>query len=228
MASRFAEDAENETEDYKKQIIYGHCALYMDSAIKEGYINSYAFYKRGCYNILAKEFNKAEYDLLKAIDVYEPITPEMEKKYPEKYLKNAFYIANPVKVITAYTKDWQSEIVPNETKESIYYQLGIVELNLGNLKEALENFNMAEPTNKMNPYFYKCRGIINWNLKEYQLAINDYERLTILEKDNAEAYFFKGCCQKSLGLSSGACSSWKKADELGDKRAIKELNEQCR
>ena len=65
-----------------------------------------------------------------------------------------------------------------------------------------------------------------YNLGKSQLAIDDYNRAIRINPDYAGAYVIRGFVKKKLG--EYYCDDYKKACELGEKRACSWFSSQCK
>jgi len=75
---------------------------------------------------------------------------------------------------------------------------------------------------------YAFRGVCKYELKKYQSAIDDFDLALILEPGYAEVYFFRGLSYKELGQGKKACEDWTTAYNLGLKKAIKLIIQNCK
>jgi tetratricopeptide (TPR) repeat protein len=65
-------------------------------------------------------------------------------------------------------------------------------------------------------------------LKNYQLAIEDFNRAIELKADNVGINTFKGYSEYMLGQKENACIDFKKGSELGDSKAEEYIVKYCK
>jgi tetratricopeptide (TPR) repeat protein len=88
----------------------------------------------------------------------------------------------------------------------------------------------CDSTILMNPEHseaYAFRGVCNFNLKNYEEAIADFNLALILVPGYAEVYYFRGFCYKETQQDKLACDDWTMAYNLGLKKAMKLIIKHC-
>ena len=68
---------------------------------------------------------------------------------------------------------------------------------------------------------------LNYDLKNFSEAIDDYTKAIELDSNDAIAYGNRGINKDSIGDLSGACEDWKVAVSLGDEEAKKWITDKC-
>ncbi len=92
---------------------------------------------------------------------------------------------------------------------------GVIASELEQFNEALGYLNRAIEANSQIPDFYLRRGDAYFLLKRYEDARDNYGKVIELDPANAYAYYLRGNARGSLLDKDGACSDWKKAQEMG-------------
>ena len=88
------------------------------------------------------------------------------------------------------------------------------------------NYTKCLRLNPDNADAYNNRGIAYYTLGKYQLAIDDYNRAIRINPDYASAYNNRGIAKENFGKYY--CDDYKKACELGEKRACSWFSSQCK
>ena len=88
------------------------------------------------------------------------------------------------------------------------------------------NYTKCLRLNPDNADAYNNRGIAYYTLGKYQLAIDDYSRAIRINPDDADAYANRGIAKKKFGKYY--CDDYKKACELGGKRACSWFSSDCK
>jgi tetratricopeptide (TPR) repeat protein len=68
---------------------------------------------------------------------------------------------------------------------------------------------------------------MKYALKDFQEAIQDFEKAIEIDPYFAKAYNNRGLVKFNLGDKNGACLDWNKADELGYVEAYDLIIEYC-
>lgn len=74
---------------------------------------------------------------------------------------------------------------------------------------------------------YAFRGICKFEMKRFQEAIEDFDLALILDGGYAEIYYYRGLAKKELGFNDKACSDWIEAYNLGLKKTLKLIEQNC-
>lgn len=86
---------------------------------------------------------------------------------------------------------------PNYDKASILYCIACCKENLGNKQGALQDYTKAINMNK--PEYYYDRGLLYYNLKNYKLALQDFNLYISKIGESRESIFYRGKCYMALG-----------------------------
>ncbi|MBE9207125.1 RNA polymerase sigma factor RpoD [Nostoc sp. LEGE 06077] len=101
-----------------------------------------------------------------------------------------------------------------------YFYRGFIRSNLGEMQEAIGNYNQAL---KINPGFaeaYFHRGIALFCLKDLHRAIEDYNYTLRIYPDIAEVYSRRGFAHYSLGNYQAALEDYSQALKINSENAI--------
>lgn len=82
-------------------------------------------------------------------------------------------------------------------KGTILYNIACCKENLGDKQSAIQNYTKA--INLGNPEFYYDRGLLYYNLKNYRLALNDFNLFISKIGNDGEVIFYRGKCYMALG-----------------------------
>jgi tetratricopeptide (TPR) repeat protein len=94
---------------------------------------------------------------------------------------------------------------------------GIIKLYQSNYSEALDDFTKAAEYDPENPEIWYNIGNVHMNLKDYQKAIEYYNKAIGIKEDYADAYYNRGLIKFYMGEPDLACDDWKIAEKYGKK-----------
>jgi Flp pilus assembly protein TadD len=100
-----------------------------------------------------------------------------------------------------------------------YYGRGTVFLNLGNYRQAIEDYDKVVEINPKYAEAYNNRGTAYSNLGSYRQAIGDYDRAIEINPKYEKAYNNRGVASKHLGNYQQAIGDYDKAIEINPKYA---------
>jgi tetratricopeptide (TPR) repeat protein len=97
-----------------------------------------------------------------------------------------------------------------------YLELGVTQLNSGNLGDAIKSFNNEIEINitTPNPVVFFYRGTAKFNFKDYKGAIMDFDKAIELKSVYFEAFFSRGQIYSLLGNHTLAISDFTEAIRL--------------
>ena len=124
--------------------------------------------------------------------------------------------------------DFKSAIELNPNNKEAHYNKAICNYKYGYEDQALaelESILAMDPNYKDALYQV---ALIKYEYQEFNTALELYNRLIELEDDHADAFIYRGYTNFELKKKKEACLDWKKADELGDKEAHKDLKKYCK
>ncbi|TAJ13254.1 tetratricopeptide repeat protein [Marinilabiliaceae bacterium JC017] len=77
------------------------------------------------------------------------------------------------------------------------------------------------------PGAFSIRGTLNLSRQNYSDAINDFTNAIQINSNDVHAFFNRGLAHLDLGMTEEACADWKRAGELGNKKAYKYISKYC-
>jgi tetratricopeptide (TPR) repeat protein len=181
------------------------------SAISYGQ-SAFEYFSIGLVKYNLNDFEKAIADFDKAL--------EANPEYSEAFnLRGAskFNLGDHEGAIEDYSK--AIELDKRQTggvRLTVYDQRGRM---IESANQAMADPSLAAP--------YYNRALAREALEDYQGAIEDYTSALNIDPDLMSAFFFRGELKHRTGDRHGACSDWKRADELGVIEASELLREYC-
>ena len=106
-----------------------------------------------------------------------------------------------------------------------FFKRGIDNHELGDLQEAIANWNKAKDINPQYADAYRKRGYAKWQLGDYQGSISDFTKAIEINPQDASAYNKRGDSKFFLSNQRGACADKKKAVSLGLQIALRGVPE---
>ena len=92
---------------------------------------------------------------------------------------------------------------------------------LGNHEKALEMFDISisenEVKKKIGPFDYLHRGVLKLKIRNYQGALDDFQKQMNVYENFADAHYYLGMANKELGNTIVAHLNFKEAKELFDR-----------
>lgn len=134
-----------------------------------------------------------------------------------------YYQMNDIKDASRYTDDAIKDF-PSEPE--FYYFRGLINIAREKYYKAIASFNKVIDLDKPIELYkvYLNRGVGFLNLKEYNLAIEDFTRSIELNSTNASAYHSKGMVYYELEDYSQAVDNFKKALDLSQDNPVTFFN----
>lgn len=124
-------------------------------------------------------------------------------------------------------KDYNKAIKLDSKYTDAYYNRGTSRMYMKDYKGALADFDKAI---ELRPDFlnaYKNRGVVKLKLNDMKGAIKDLDVVLKIDPNNVSSYFMRGQIKLQSGDTEGGCGDLSKANELGDTRAQKFLQQYC-
>ena len=127
------------------------------------------------------------------------------------------------KALDFYNKAIKSN--PKDAKiDEVYYYRGMAKEEMGEVAEAIVDYNLAINLNKKNPIFYNRRGLAQNKLTNYEAAIDDMNEAIKLSPNEAYFYIDRAASHDGSGRPSLALNDFKKAIELNPNLPEAEYN----
>jgi len=73
-----------------------------------------------------------------------------------------------------------------------YSRLGLTEYEIGNYRQAIENYSKGIESNHDDASLYNNRGLAHYSFEQYDKAVSDYSKAIELKPDFADAYYNRG------------------------------------
>ena len=109
-----------------------------------------------------------------------------------------------------------------------FYNRAMIRTDLGNKKQAIEDYTAAIKLKHDYHEAYENRGALKDELGDYDGAISDYTAGLKINPKSSVAYSNRGNSKYRKGDETGACADWKQALALGDIDAQSKLDEYCK
>lgn len=110
----------------------------------------------------------------------------------------------------------------------VYIMTGNAKEYLGDLKGALEQYDMAVQDDSTYAMAYFNRAYVKRKLNDYEGAIADYSSAITFKPGYQIAYHNRGIVYVLLGKNDKACADWKTASDMGYPDAIKLFETYCK
>ena len=107
------------------------------------------------------------------------------------------------------------EITPDHIP-SIYH-LGLMQHKNNELKEALNSFSSVLNAIGDDRLVYESRGLVFYDMKNYNAAIADFNKTIEIEATYADNYYHRGLCYIEIQLLKDAIEDFNQAIALGSK-----------
>lgn len=142
-----------------------------------------------------------------AIAEYQEIIKRDQKDYRAYYNRGLANLAsnNYRQAISDYQKALSiTDKSPKESKSTIYNDLALVQLMMGEEAEAVGNLSQAIALNENNYQAYYNRGCAYHRQENNQAAIQDFSQAIQLQPDFTEAYVHRGIVRHHVGANRPA------------------------
>lgn len=88
------------------------------------------------------------------------------------------------------------------------------------LGEALKSANKSIELNSKESSAYYNRGLIKYQLKDFNGAMSDYSKTIELDENDSQALRQRGLLFSELGIVNSACADLERASSLGDAKSL--------
>ena len=187
-------------------------------------------YRAECYMKLG-EYKKAELDLHSAIkysdsnkDSYNRSLAEISAKTGSPIIKSKENTQLLIDRGNKYKSDKEYDLAKNDFMEAITldpsnasarFQLGrLYSEKLRNSDEALNCFNKAIELNHGERDYFFQRGLLYFGKKDFAKAKEDFSKGLELSPNDGQLYYYRGDCNKELGLKTEAIDDLLKAKQF--------------
>ncbi|MBI4681930.1 MAG: tetratricopeptide repeat protein [Nitrospirae bacterium] len=109
------------------------------------------------------------------------------------------------------------ELYPSDPDN--YFNRGIAYGTLGLHEKAIEDFKKAIKLSHQNAKYYNELGIAYGSLGNYLQAVDNLNEAVKLDPELAKAYYYRGMAYKSLGINNLFIVDFRRAAQLGHKKA---------
>ncbi len=208
------------------------------------YLESIDFKRTILYEITKKgsqDLQEGRYN--EAIEAFTTLSNSSEVTHQDQYhyyLGLAYYYNNQtekaIDLLLAVQTDESSEIPTllaviyrdnyNDLEQAVTWHLQAKQI----LSEQYKNVGFQfVPSDAPQEHFdsYYQSAITNYNLKDYQAALQDLRGALFLRSANRDALYMKGLCELELGLAE-ACNSFEKAKKNGHVFVDEVIEKHCR
>jgi tetratricopeptide (TPR) repeat protein len=111
--------------------------------------------------------------------------------------------------------------------ENAFFLAGQIYYASGNYLTALKYFNRIMDRKNPDVRYYRARGMTYYQTNTFDLAVYDLSMSLDLEPNNAEANLYLGLAEYYNGNTKSACYYWKRANNLGELKALNYLQKYC-
>ncbi len=115
----------------------------------------------------------------------------------------------------------------DKEKSIKYFEKASIFFNEQNYQMCILYCDSAIIADTDNLEAYAYRGVCKFQMKKYAAAIEDFDLALILNDGYAEIYYYRGICKKELGADAQACEDWYQAYNLGYKKVMAVIKENC-
>lgn len=155
-----------------------------------------AFFERGKINKYFKEYELAKKDFIQAT---------RSRNISAENKRTAHFELSDLKIMekdyTGAILDLSIVINENSNDAEAYYQRGSCYQETGNYKGSLKDINKAIELAPEKKEYHLLRGLAKLELELFEDAIHDFDTVLTVDKEHAEAYFYKAYCEFKEGVS---------------------------
>lgn len=199
-----------ERNDFKNAFFYLNKTISYSPNYYKGY------YNRGLLNGKIGNYKNAIGDFSKAIELTD-------------YYKAYVGRGNSYLMLKDYSKafsDAEKANSLNKNNPRTLFLLANCYDDLNQLEKSILYYNQAIALNTEDPSYYLRRAIVYGKMQQFQLCLKDLEICTELDKDYAEAYYWKGVVK--VNMKQNPCNDLSRAVNLGFEAAQQPLANYCK
>lgn len=213
----------NKWQQHLKQPVSKEFSSILDKLLQYEYVDRYQSAAEVLKNVKSLNSHKTSPQVPKKV-IVDP--GELNRRATNKALAGAALAGLFVIITFAFIALHSSNQVPNnspnseekniESKPKVYFDQGIAQIEAGDNKGAIKNFDQAINLKHDYPYAHYNRGIARFNLGDNKGAIEDYTQAINLKSDSdgPYAYFDRGIARFNLGNNKGAIEDYNQAIKL--------------
>ncbi|MFO0477791.1 MAG: hypothetical protein ACK50L_03295 [Bacteroidota bacterium] len=201
--------------EYMKRKDYLLSEKYYRKSINENANYYKSYYNRALLYSITNQTNKAIADYTRAIKL---------NNYYKAYVGRA-NIYYSLKDFSKTISDAEKAISLNKNYSKANFVLANCYDDLNKLDQALFFYNKAIINNSEDGSFFLRRAVVFGKKQQFVDCLNDLEKCTQLEPNDAEAYFWKGVAK--VNLKKSPCADFKKALDLGFTEAQNPYQKYC-
>lgn len=146
-------------------------------------------------------------------------------EYPKAYFSRAMLYQGTNKPDLAIA-DANKVLESQPQNARAYYIKADCLEQLGNSRDAMDNYNRAISYDDKEPLFYIRRGLLFVAMKQNQPALSDLEKAVSLNSESGEALYYRGIVKYQMGQSP--CPDLRNALNHGYKQAGETIGKLCR
>jgi tetratricopeptide (TPR) repeat protein len=121
----------------------------------------------------------------------------------------------------------QNSISPGSKNVETYFTQGFKQIELGDFRGAIANFNQVLNIDPNNAYAYLGRGLSRFSLGRYRGAKKDFDKALEITPDIAYAHLFRGFTLVMLEDKQGGIADLKQASILFKQEGEDELSQKA-
>ena len=144
----------------------------------------------------------------------------------QEYYNNGNEKANS-KNFEGSIRDYDNAIKLDPKYPGAYYNRGTSKNYLNDYKGAILDFNKAIELQPDNANAYSNRGIAKLKTDDSKGAIEDFDMALKLDPKHSSSYFMRGQAKLGAGDTKGGCFDLSKANDLGNTKAQKFIQQYC-
>lgn len=128
-------------------------------------------------------------------------------------------------------KDYEKAIELKSNMANAYIGKAQTYVAMNNPQKAIKEFARAldlQPAKKYLPLIHYNKGLAHLEVKHYKEAMADFNKAIELNPKMAKAYLNRGNIYYHFNKSKRACADWIQAKELGNEKAVINLDKICK
>jgi len=115
----------------------------------------------------------------------------------------------------------------SSSEAQLYYEMGVVRLELQDYEGAIDDFTRALELDPLNKWSYLHQGIAKMGITDYAGALADISQAIVINPMFSAAYYSRGLLKIELGQIDSGLLDLNKAGVLSDTKIFEGLNMSC-